>query len=488
MSRFLMLIALAMFATPLVAQVELFDIDTFSVHPVLNPDAPDYTFGIEIDPDGVHAWATVSGALGAPGSTGFQNNRLLKIDLNAGTIVDQALVGFFPEDVVLRLDSAGATETIFVTNTSDGTVTALSAGLVVLGTANLGNCFGSFPHFPFEMALSADQSKLYVGSNCQGDLFELDADPSSATFLNVSVLSSYGESHNTLDLIDPNTLVVGGSLGFFDAMGNFSGSRAVIDFVDLSGPMPLVTTYNVGSPRAGDFASVTDVLPLPDGQLLVVENSQTRANLIIFDPVSRSVVDRINLHGNLPSLAFLHQADVESSGRLLVLTSLLEDLIFFDLESRNIISRITYAGQAQPSVARFTNDETRVVCSFQNEESVRVLGSLPQPLEFQFIGTGQVGSAAGLRFEQAAPFDAVAALFSATGAGPTLSNGFVFALDPSFGIFSLLPSNAMGIAEQLFGIPNDPNLVGLVAYFQGITAQPANRVRLSNPVTVSVLP
>lgn len=479
--------------TTCLGQVEIAAISTASVHPVLSPDSPDHTFGVEMDPDGIHCYVTVSGALGMPGSTGFMNNRLLKIDLTVGGIVSQALVEFFPEDIVIRTNASGQTETIFVSNTSSGSISAFDSNLSSLGVVNLGNCFG-YSMFPFEMVLSPSQSHLYVGSNCAGDLFEIVADPADPNFLQIQTAFTYNEAHSTLDIIpSPQggyTMVVGGSISDIDPAWNYLGSHAVIDLIDfttqVTGGTP--TTYHVGTSVTGDWASTTDVLPLAGERLLIVENSQTRANILIFDRLTNTVVKTHDLQTWLPGLNSLHQADVGPNGRIVAITSLDTEIVFFDLESENVISSVHHASSVQPSIPRYTLSGDKMVCTYQNEEVVRIFGSLPEGLDLSINGVPSTGSTFSMVATGAVPFSAIGTAFSSFGNTPSIVGIYKVSLTAPFAIFSILPSNAVGATVQNLSVPADPGLIGLTGHFQGFTATPSGGLALSNPLTITVLP
>ena len=168
------------------------------------------------------------------------------------------------------------------------------------------------------------------------------------------------------------------------------------------------------------------------------------------------------------------------------MTSLDADIIFFDLESRNVISKVHYATSVQPSVAKYTNTGDKLVCTYQNEEVVRIFGSLPVGLNLSVNGSTSIGSSFSMNSEGAMPFGLVGTAFSSFGNTPNLMSGFVVSLTQPIGIFSVVPSNMTGGAAQFLSVPNNPVLVGITGYFQGFTGTETGSLALSNPLTITV--
>ena len=477
--------AALLLVSPASAQSLLTTVSTSQIHPVLSPDAPDFTFGCAIDPTGAFAFVSVSGrvAFAAPGN---YNNRILKIDLATGTIVDEGTAGLFPEDLAIVVDGQGALDRLYVADNGGSSVTVLDPNLSTVATVNLGLCFGSYSQFPFELAVSADQTRLFVGSSGCDNLFIIDIDPASPSYHTILSTVTYTGSHGAVAVHPsfPAQVVVGSSVLF----GTFSGAYSQVDLVDLSPATPQVTSFPVGPQTTGDYASINGILPLTGNRVLLVENSQFAARLYEFDLALGQIVATHDLATTIPGLANLARADLSANGRIVAVTDLDRRVIFYDLASRNVVSTIVYAGSPQPTtIARVPGSDRAVVC-FQNDEAVRIYGSLPESLNLTTSGPAQSGQPFAFITTGGAPFDAVLLAYSGVGAGPEVLVGYEVALSSPIELFQAFPTDGQGIGFLPLTVPGDPAFIGLTAYFQAATFQPQATLRLSEPVTVTVVP
>ena len=386
---FLAVLCLVSSSSFVAAQSDIATIDTsFASGAMIDP--PDFTFGLAMDPDGVHGYATVSGGLGFGGPP--NNHRFLKIDLATRTIVDTADVGNFPEAIAIRTDVAGAAEFIFCSDNSDSTLHVMDTDLNVVDVVALGTCTGPFGpsgHFPFPLEFDASQDRLFVGTLGCGDILEVDANP--ATPNTVSTLINLAGGHAALHA-DGDTLYVGSSI----TTAGFASGLSLLYVVDISvSPATLIDCIQVSPETLNDFKSIQDIEPLPNGRLLLVESSSTSADVHIYDPMTNTIVDTIDVGVQASGLVRLHQADLGPCGRVAAITSLDATngaTVFFDVGSRNVISSVAFPAGHQPSFAEYTTDGSEVFVTFQSAEEIRVIGSLPEALELSVSAPAALGS------------------------------------------------------------------------------------------------
>lgn len=484
--RFLLAASAAVVAAAsLAAQIPSGVLGTTSIHPQLVPDPPDFTFGIETDPDGVHAWITVSGRI-AFGPTGNYNNRLLKIDIASQTIVDETTVELFPEDIEIVTDAFGLTERIYVANNGSGSISCVDASLQPVATIALPLCFGTYSQFPFEIEKSVDQTKLYVGTSGCENVFVVDIDPSSPGYHSFAVLANYGGSHGSVTIhpARPQELLVGSSVIF----GTFTGGESFLDVLDLSGSSPIITSYPIGGQTTFDFASINDIIPMSGGRVLLVENSQSFARLFIFDLVQHSIVESFDLAAQVPGIANLGRADLSQDEKIVVVTEIDRRVVFFDLQSKNVVATIDSVGSPQPATARYSNDEETLLVTYQNAAEVRFFNGLPQALTLGTSGPAQLGQPFAFVSNGGPANDAVYLAYSIVGSGPSVVSGFNIALTAPIEIFDALPTDALGQGFLGMTVPNIPALVGYAAHLQAFAFQPQNTLRLSNGIDVVVVP
>ncbi len=199
-------------------------------------------------PGGAHLYVPLFGGYAGQGGC-----TLLKLD--AVTLQHQSTIQVqeSPEEVVFTTDVNGQMALGFVTNSSASSVTVFDASDFILAHLPIpvrpGSSFGTA--FPFGMAVSPDQSTVWVGTS-EGRIFALDV------------------ASGTLDL--SRTIDLGSNVGFtrFGFHGNqlvlpatsyhqnYQGSTAKLILLDPAQPATLQEVILGTSPTASAFPSPQD--------------------------------------------------------------------------------------------------------------------------------------------------------------------------------------------------------------------------------------
>lgn len=442
---------------------------------------PDYPFGITMDPDGVHAYVAVSGNYG---STLQNNRRVLKIHVLTRTILAEGQAGFFPEDVAVTTDAAGATRHVWAAASTSGTVTAFTPALVPVATIPLGGCAPYATSFPFGVAASAAGDRVFVTTlgGC-GDVFVIDADPGSATFATVLHAHNIPGGHGRPLLLDPLVLVP--SAVYTPGFGASQGVAAVLDPAPPPAGGPV--HYTVLSPYfPGAYAAAVDAALLPNGHALLTMNGEPWSRLYEYDPVAGALVRTIALPASAGSA--IHGLGVSPDGRLAVATSQDQDvLVFVDVAAGTVLATVPTGANTQPNEVAFTRDGSRIFVTLQTSPRVRVWRGLPlrdlalaAPPTVPLGGTAVFGLARG---EHGQPFG----LFVSAGPGPTVLGPLTVALSEPFLLLAQGTFDVAGNASIPIPVPGGPpGLSGLAFHLQAAALDRDGNLRLS-PAAVVVL-
>ncbi|MFT5198242.1 MAG: DNA-binding beta-propeller fold protein YncE [Planctomycetota bacterium] len=259
----------------------------------------------QYSPDGNHLYVPLFG-----GFTGQGGCTLLKLDASSMQHLATIQVQESPEEVVFSTDASGLLARGFVTNSSASSVTVFDANDQVLGHIPIpvrpGNTFGSA--FPFGMAVSPDQSTVWVGTS-GGRIFALD------------VASLALDLNRTIDL--------GPEVGFarFAFMGNllvlpatqyhqsYLGSTAKLIVMDPALPSAAQELVLATSPSAAAFPSPQD-LAIHNGKIYVA-GFDMGPQVFVVDPQSLTLDTTLSTGTGNPQGKF-QALNVTPAGMLLV--------------------------------------------------------------------------------------------------------------------------------------------------------------------------
>ena len=262
-----------------------------------------------LSPDGQDLFVTLSGPVG---SFGMENCLVARVDAGTGAVSGSSSVGLFPEEVAWT--KAGAVRTGFVTNSTSGTVTVIDAQGQVQDTIVLPDPLEFGSCFPFGIATSPDQQRVYVGTlDGSGEIHVLD--PASHSVVDTLVVPG---GHGRLAFFGRNLVV---PVTEYDPF--FTSSVASVVFVDPADPEGAVT---VAIPSPSTFPSAQDVAIRCDGRVYL-SGLSLGSSIHVLDARTRSYV------GAIPATTSggLHQGLALSPAGLLALADYAsEELAFFD--------------------------------------------------------------------------------------------------------------------------------------------------------------
>lgn len=461
-----------------------------------NPGTSDNPFGLAVDPDGIHAYVPLCGDLApwplppAPWAPTWNNDQLLKVDLRSGTVVAQATVGHFPEDVALTLDPAGQTRHVYVTNSSSGTVTCLDASLNAIATIPLQPCFGGTygSIFPFGIIASPDGSRVFVnGTSC--NTFEvIDSDPASPTFNQVTSTFTVADSFGRAAWLSPTELVVPVTNYVFNpSLGYSDGSTTGFTVVDVTNPSAQ-TTWMLTTFQQFDYPQITGLACTPAGAVVCAIGYGLTPLVVEADPQTGLVLRSVDLGAHTG--VGLHGLALSPDASSLAVTSFNGgELAILDMTSFTVSGVVATAGQSQvpePNAVAFTPDGSRVVVTLQGIAQLAVYADLPghdlglwtDPVAT--IGTtGQLG-VWGLQATRPGW------VYVSNQGGPTSLGPWTIQLGSSFSLLTALLGDVTGTATTGVGIPNDPSLVGLVFHLQAVTIDASGAVRFSDGAQTAI--
>lgn len=446
-----------------------------------DPTSADNPFGLAFDPDGRHAYVPLAGNLSFLPPPGAGNNdNVVKVDVRSGVQVAVGSTGLYPEEAVVALDAFGAPRHVYVSASTDGVVNCLTPDLsVTLAAIPVSPCFGSvfFGAFPYGLALSADQTRLYVTTQGGCDLVDvLDVDPLSPTFnqlVDTFVVPGAGGRpswRNATELVIPVAIPA----------PDFLTAQAGVAIVDVAAGgayvvHPLTPPGAPGWHYANEALVVQGdkaILPLFGGATATIFEVDLATGGIVRTFVEPPTVAGVRLHGLAAS----------PDGSTLAVTSLTAGkTLFVDYASFTTLAVYDHGG-GMPNEAAFTPDGSRLAVTLQGAARVDVLKDLPG-FDLRLDAPTSIAQNATLqihvrRVEEGAPF---AVFYSATG-GPTVVGPFVIGLGlPFFELFSGIGA-ADGTGHWSLFIPSAPFLTGLPVHFQAGTVDRDGDLRLSNAV------
>ena len=443
----------------------------------------DDPFGLAVDPDGTHVYVALAGDFdpnfpSTPSTAAlFNGMRIAKVDIFTGTVVATGPTGLFPEEIALTLDASGNTRHVFVTNSTDGTVSILDSSLNLLLTVPLTPCFGANfgAVFPFGILASPDGSRVYVGTvgGC-GTIDVIDSDPVSPTFAQIVDTFTVSNISGRMAWLNWPQMVI--------AATDFATLSAGITVVDVTNPSS--TVYLPGFSHPGSFGfgpGASDVAVRPGGTVLLTVSFADVPRLLEMDPLTGSVLQNLDLSA-AASANSLHGLGLSADGRTAVVTVLggQGEVVFVDVPGGTVIASLPQ-GTGQPNEAVFSLDQSRVIVSLQQGEEIRTFRSLPwYGLELEVDPVTNLGQTLTVALT-GVEFGRPAALYaSLTGPGPQVISGFTVHLDAPIVLVSQLTGEAAGTSAWQTPVPSDPALTGVPVWFQAATLDRDGGLRLSN--------
>jgi DNA-binding beta-propeller fold protein YncE len=450
-----------------------------------DPNSPDRPFGIAMAPDGAHAYVPLAGDLSFSSPQTANNADVALVDVLAGAQVGQGPVGLYPEEAAVLRDAAGAALRVYVSNSTDGTVSALSPDLqTTFATIPLSPCFGSvfFGSFPYGLLLNAAGTRLYVTTAGGCDLVDVvDVVDASPTFhqlvgsFTVAGASGRPSWRNATEMVLPVTSYDSG----------FTSSQAGFAIVDPAAPAAAAFHF-VTAPGVLAFHSANEALVAPGDRVLVPVFGGTNATLVEASLATGAVLRTYVAPAALTSPT-LHGLALSPDASLCAVTSLTGgDTLFVDMASFLLVGFVDHGATSQPNEVVFTPDGSRAVVTLQGASRVDVVKHLPLfdlLLDVSaVVPQGTVFTPSVRRIEAGRPF---AVYFSAV-PGPTLIAGLTLHLGlPFFELFSGFGA-VDGAGAAAFAMPVDPALSGVVFYTQAVTVDRDGTLRLSNGGTTTV--
>jgi DNA-binding beta-propeller fold protein YncE len=451
-----------------------------------DPASTDKVFGLAVDPDGTHVYAALCGDLSFSSPQTANNDDVVKIDVFGGVQIATGHVGLYPEEIAVLVDPSGVAARIYVSNSTDGTISCLTPDLATtLATIPVSPCFGSvyFGAFPYGLLLSQDQKKLYVTTIGGCDAIDVvDVDPTSATFHQLvgsfAVPGASGRPtwRNATEMAIPVTT--------YDA--TFTNSQAGFAIVDPSNPSAYSVSYAT-SPTSLGYYSANEAVVTSGDTVLIPIYGGSNATIVELSASTGAIVRSAVLPAAATSPSVLGLA-LSPDGSTVAATSFTgNDVFFLDYATFAWTGLVDLGQSAQPNEVVFTRDGSRAVVSLQGLPRVDVIKDLPgYDLALDVPATIAQGASASVlvrRVEYGTPY----AVFVSATAGPLQFGPHTVYLGlPFFELFSGLGS-VDGTGGTGVFVPATPGLSGAVFHLQAAAVDRDGDVRLSNGASTLVL-
>lgn len=451
----------ASFAQEVVKEVDLDD----------GVGAPDYAFGMKLSPDGSALYATLCGSLLDP------NNRLVVIDTDLDIMLPQeGVTGKFPEEIEFRLDGNDDIELIFVSDSTDGTVTVLQPDLTQETTIVL----AAPSNYPFGLVMEPSGRYLYVSTMDQGEIHVIDTQPGS-TYLQI-VIQHIVALYNGRLATYKGKLVIPGS--------DFANG-AVLNVMDMATPAQ-VDTVVLDSETSG-WPGANDVYVSPDGFAYVTVldyNNNPLLYEVDLESSPPAISRTIDLSVQGPYLTLEHGIGASPDGNSLVVTYMDDAYIKLVSRKTGCVLECFYVDPAhygQINEAVFSFDGNKVYLTNQARSVLHVVGGLPEHGlllrgEKETVPGGQVS----LDMRGGETGQAGILLWSLT-LGPLVMPTYEMDIGaPFFLLFHAVFDGGNNFPDLTLNCPNDPGLSGISVYFQGLTRDSDMEFRPSNLHTVQI--
>ncbi len=423
--------------------------------------APDHPFGLNVTPDGTQYHVAIAGSFSTP------NNSVAVYDRSLRQLVGRYPVGLYPEEIAYTHGGglAPSVQSMFVTNSTDSTVSVLDASgnpvtTIPLGTSN----------YPFGIAVSTDQRRLAVTTK-NGVVFAIDA--SAHTVLSTIAVPGF---HGRAVFLPDGRVAFG--------MSTFS-QTVEAKILDLDKPGNAVTIPLYGP--SSTFPSSEDVAVVADGRELWFPLMNGDRTIRRIDPVKGVQIGSIPLTGTFGGDA-IHGIAASGEGHVLV-TSLTDDAIaLLETQGGTVLSTLRFALGNQPNDAVFAPDGREACVTMQvNQAGVHVVTGLPEP-RLRLLASAnpaKLGTQLTMTLRGAEAYSSALVALSITGAGPTTILGqTIFLSAPIVPVWSGTNDARGRLVTGSIAVPAAPALHGLRVYAQALVQRRDRSHRASDPLTI----
>jgi len=433
---------------------------------------PDWAFGLNVAPDGQVYHVAVSGGLGSS-----NNRHLAVVDRVTRSVLARHPVGLYPLEVAYEVIPATPTQPprarkIFVTNSTDGTVSVLDRSGKALKTIPLGSS-----SYPFGIAMDPTGARLAVTTKSER-IFLIDV----AT-LSVSQTLKVPGYHGRVVFLADGRMVFGSAVP--------SGGKTEVTATFMNPAQPAGARILQLMPPSTGWPSVEDVAIVNNGKEAWFPILGGDRTLRRVDTRTCTQVGSVSLAGLFPS-GLLH--GIASSGEGHVLATSLgsgEDVLaLLRTSPPSLVSSIRLGFGQQANDAVFTPDAREACVTMQyGQAGVHILTGLPVPA-FRLITDNATPSPGGrfcLKLRGAEGFSRSVVGLSITGSGPIQILGYTFNLSPPIVPIWLGPHDIRGRASlPAIQVPDVPTLKGLTLHLQAFVEERGLKFRVSNPLGVTV--
>ncbi len=457
-----------------------------------NAGSADKTFGLLLDAPSAKLYVTLCGSLApwtAPPSSwgGWNNDDLARIDLATFTQDGVAPVGLFPEDIAISRHANGAARHLWVSNSTDGTVTRLNPDLSGAVTIMLTPCWGAnlASVYPFGIIASEDGSRVYVSGTSCGNLDVIDADPASPNFSAILSTIAVPDMFGRPAWVNATTLAIPFTTYNFDPVVGYATS-SITGIKVLNVTTGIITgTITTGPALTWAYPSITDIVKTPAGKLIGAVGYGSAPEIVEFDPVTMS----LSRTSFLPPLTVglgLHGVTLDPLGKTLAVTDMLgHQVLFVDVATLSLLGSAMTGVLSQPNEVQYAPDGSRLYVSLQGQPAVQKWRALPgHDLTLSAPPFTSTGQPANLTLSNLEAGNA-GYIFMSLGEGPTNVGVATIALSWPFDLFLALSADSVGHVESALVVP--AGLSGLTFHFQAATIDADGALRISNPAQVTVL-
>ncbi len=303
-------------------------------------------------PDGSELWVPLYGS-----GFGGENCQIARIDAQTRQLLGVTPVGLAPEEVV-----SGGTRYGYVTDSSSSTVSILSPTGQVLRTIDIPFDPGSFfqTAFPFGLAVSPDQSEVFVGTlDGSGDVFVID--------VGSAALAPSRTLHLGAERGFARMLFAGQDLVLTATRYNpgFQGSTAEVILVNPDDPAGARTTVLASSPDSSAFPSSQDVALLCENRLFVA-GFDMGANVYVLQAKSGELTGILPTQTSMPQGSF-QSLGLSSRGLLCVADLGTHEVAFFDAWTEQWLGTVDASAlpgfNSQVNELTFSPDGSRLVAT-----------------------------------------------------------------------------------------------------------------------------
>ncbi|MBN2490609.1 MAG: hypothetical protein JXQ29_07160 [Planctomycetes bacterium] len=438
--------------------------------------APDFAFGLNVTPDGAFYHVAIAGTLAT------NNNQVALIDRVSRSVLARYTVGRFPEEIAYEVLPATPTTPptaakIFVSNSSDGTVSVLDSNGALLKTIALGAW-----DYPYGLAVDVAGKRLAVTTKSLTDPRVYLIDVASLQVVRALEIPSF---HGRAAFLADGRLVFGTAI----PVPNTTQTRVAAVFVDPDQPSSQQTVELVAAVEG--WPSSEDVAVVADGAEVWFSVRGPGAGIYRFDARTATPIGFLSLASVFPS-GEIH--GLGSSGEGLVLATSLGNfenhVALLETSPPRLLTTIALHMGQQPNDAIFTPDAREACVTVQwGQPGVHILTGLPEPA-FQLTADSLTPARGGcfrLGLRGTTSFASSAVGLSIDGAGPVSILGQTVHLTPPIVPLWAGPHDVHGRASvPPISVPDVWTLRGLTLHLQALSQERGFRFRTSNPLTLVI--